>query len=493
MTKKTRYFMAGSAAILVAGLCTGLVAYYGGGFQALSASSGPTELAYVPADAAVIAYADVGAIMSSELRQRIKEAMPMHEQGREEFQRETGIDIERDVQYVVVAVTPGTHSALLIAKGNFNPTELQVLAVQHGGTVETYRDVQLVSTTKEVNGNGQGGTLAFLEPGLVGIGDTASVKRAIDAKLSATSVTSNDEIMTLVRQIEQSHNAWALGRFDVLTSQAQLPEQIAKQLPPVKWFTTGVHINGGVSGMVRVEALDDESAELLRRQLSGALAFGEMMSRSDVRAAAVLKSLQMSGTGKTVELSFTVPGELLQMVLPKPRDRRRTPVITKKRSEHRSAPGRHVTAGPLFLPSPTLYSHAATVKQFVFFYGTLMAGFDRRRRAGIDHKLTYIGRGSIQAALFDLGLYPAAVPAPDRLVWGEVYEVSDPDQVLAALDEIEGYSPGNPDQSLYSRGEADVTLPDRAHARAWVYFYNAPLGQAPRIASGDYLEHVKAR
>ena len=318
MTKKTRYFMAGSAAILVAGLCTGLIAYYGGGFQALSASSGPTELAYVPADAAVIAYADVGAIMSSELRQRIKEAMPMHEQGREEFQRETGIDIERDIQYVVVAVTPGTHSALLIAKGTFNPTELQVLAVQHGGTVETYRDVQLVSTTKEVNGNGQGGTLAFLELGLVGIGDTASVKRAIDAKLSATSVTSNDEIMTLVRQIEQSHNAWALGRFDVLTSQAQLPEQIAKQLPPVKWFTTGVHINGGVSGMVRVEALDDESAELLRRQLSGALAFGEMMSRSDPRAAAVLKSLQMSGTGKTVELSFAVPGELLQMVFPKP-------------------------------------------------------------------------------------------------------------------------------------------------------------------------------
>jgi hypothetical protein len=178
--------------------------------------------------------------------------------------------------------------------------------------------MRLVSTTQEVNGHGQGGTLAFLEPGLVGIGDTASVKRAIDAKLSATSVTSNDEIMTLVRQIEQSHNAWALGRFDVLTSQANLPDQIAKQLPPVKWFTTGVHINGGVSGMVRVEALDDDSAELLRRQVNGALAFAEMMSRSDVRAAAVVKSLQLSGSGKTVELSFTVPAELLQMVLPKP-------------------------------------------------------------------------------------------------------------------------------------------------------------------------------
>ncbi len=129
----------------------------------------------------------------------------------------------------------------------------------------------------------------------------------------------------------------------------------------------------------------------------------------------------------------------------------------------------------------------------VFFYGTLMAGFDRRRRAGIDPKLKYIGRGSIQAALFDLGIYPAAVPAPEGVVWGEVYEMMDPDAVLAGLDEIEGYRPDDPDRSLYTRAQVDVTLPDGTHAVAWVYFYNAPLGRASRIASGDYLEHVKVR
>jgi gamma-glutamylcyclotransferase (GGCT)/AIG2-like uncharacterized protein YtfP len=133
------------------------------------------------------------------------------------------------------------------------------------------------------------------------------------------------------------------------------------------------------------------------------------------------------------------------------------------------------------------------VTNLVFFYGTLMAGFDRRRQAGIDSKLTYIGRGSIRAALFDLGIYPAAVPAPDGRVWGEVYEASDLDPVLAALDHIEGFTPDHPDRSLYIRGETDVMLPDGTQARAWVYFYNAPLGQAPRIPSGDYLEHVKAR
>lgn len=154
-------------------------------------------------------------------------------------------------------------------------------------------------------------------------------------------------------------------------------------------------------------------------------------------------------------------------------------------------PGRRASAG-LFFWQRGMYPRSP-VAELVFFYGTLMAGFDRRRRAGIDGNLTYVGRGSILAALFDLGIYPAAVPAHEGRVWGEVYEISNAPAVLAALDEIEGYRPGDPDRSLYTRGQADVTLPDGSTAPAWVYFYNAPLGRAQRIASGDYLQHVKAR
>ncbi len=133
------------------------------------------------------------------------------------------------------------------------------------------------------------------------------------------------------------------------------------------------------------------------------------------------------------------------------------------------------------------------VAEFVFFYGTLMAGFDRRRRASMDAKLTYLGRGSIQGWLFDLGLYPAAIPASDGRVWGEVYEVADSAAVLAVLDEIEGYRLDDPDRSLYVRSPVAVKMPEGTERTAWAYFYNAPLGQAERIPSGDYLEHVKVR
>jgi gamma-glutamylcyclotransferase (GGCT)/AIG2-like uncharacterized protein YtfP len=133
------------------------------------------------------------------------------------------------------------------------------------------------------------------------------------------------------------------------------------------------------------------------------------------------------------------------------------------------------------------------VKTCVFFYGTLMAGFDRRRRAGIDHRLTYVGRGWVQGHLYDLGLFPAAVPASEGRIWGELYETEHGEPVLAALDEIEGYQHDNPDRSLYQRNLVPVTLPEGLTVDAWVYFYNAPLGGASRIPSGDYHDHFRSR
>ena len=132
--------------------------------------------------------------------------------------------------------------------------------------------------------------------------------------------------------------------------------------------------------------------------------------------------------------------------------------------------------------------------EHVFFYGTLMTPFNRPGRQRVDHHLRYIGRGTIKAALFDLGIYPAAVPVTDEgVVWGEVHETDDPASVLASLDEIEGHRPSEPEQSLYTRVLTDVTLEDGRVQPAWAYFYNAPLGRAERIESGDYLDHLKAK
>jgi gamma-glutamylcyclotransferase (GGCT)/AIG2-like uncharacterized protein YtfP len=133
------------------------------------------------------------------------------------------------------------------------------------------------------------------------------------------------------------------------------------------------------------------------------------------------------------------------------------------------------------------------VTNLAFFDGTLMSGFKRPGRARLDMMLEPAGHGWISAALFDLGIYPAAVPADDTRVWGEVHRMLDVESVLEALDEIEGYCPSQPDVSLYTRTETPVTFDDGRVENAWAYFYNAPLGGAQRIVSGDYLEHLKVK
>jgi hypothetical protein len=331
MTRKTRYFMGGSAAILVAGLGTGLVAYYGGGFPSLSASrSGPSELSYVPADSAVVAFANVREVMDSQLRQRLKQVLPQ-EQGQKEFQQETGIDIEQDIDYVVAAMTtpgsgglPNNANGLVVARGRFNTTQLETLAREHGGVVEEYKGKRLVKLTDGKNETAEVGEqpqpyrnhpvviLAFLEPGLVGIGSETAVRSAIDAQLSAHSIIANNEMMELIADIDQGNNAWAVGRFDAIASQAKLPAEIASKLPAVKTFAVMTHIDGGVTGMLRAETRDDQSADNLRQVVQGLLALGRMSG--DPKALALLNSLQLSGTGKTVALSFAVPSEVLDMI-----------------------------------------------------------------------------------------------------------------------------------------------------------------------------------
>src|ERR1041384_3785099 len=109
MTKRTRYFMFGSVTVLLVGLCTGLVAYYTGmPMGAFGKAEGPSELQYVPADAVLLAYANVQEVMRADLRKKLHSTMAQkhEEQGQEEFQAATGIDIERDVDHVVAFMEP---------------------------------------------------------------------------------------------------------------------------------------------------------------------------------------------------------------------------------------------------------------------------------------------------------------------------------------------------------------------------------------------------
>jgi len=120
--------------------------------------------------------------------------------------------------------------------------------------------------------------------------------------------------MGLVRSLDSGNNAWAVGRFDALTSQAHLPDSVSSRLPAITWFSVGGHVNGGIRGVIRAEARDDEAANNLRDVIRGFMALAKMQSGSKPGLQAMMQSLELGGTGKTVALSFVVPAEVFDVI-----------------------------------------------------------------------------------------------------------------------------------------------------------------------------------
>jgi hypothetical protein len=351
MTRRTRYFLAASSLVLAAIACAGLIAYYGG-IPGLSASRlGPAELEYVPQDAAFVAYANIQDVMQSAVRQRLRERFPRSSEPGE-FGRQTGIDLERDVDYVIAAAMGDDEAreggTLVVARGRFDTVRLEALAREHGGRVEEYRGVRMVvgmrrpgrdradddrieppegsslGPQRDVHGHVHTGALAVLGPGLVAVGQAQGIRQAIDAQQSGRSVTANEELMRILAEIEPGSSAWAVGRAETLRSRQHMPDQVRRQLDAVRWFAASGRIDGGISGTLRAEARDAESAENLRDVVRGLFALARLQAGSKPEWQTILQSLQLGGAGTSVTVSFSLPPNVVDLLAP-PVERKAAP------------------------------------------------------------------------------------------------------------------------------------------------------------------------
>jgi hypothetical protein len=322
MTHRTRYFLVGSGLIVVVGLCTGLVAYYTGHLP-LGAVRGSAELAYVPSDTAAIAYADVRHIMDSEFRQRVRSLIPAGE-GKQQLLAETGIDVERDIDSVVAALGSADGSQqtpVVLVRGRFQPDRIEALARDHGATTEDYRGKRLVIEPASAEPSalvagglkrGPGG-LAFLEPDLLAFGSVARLKAAIDAHATNQSAASTGEIMKLVGGVSTS-DAWVVGRFETLASDGRMASAMRDQLSALQWFSLSADVDQAILCRVHAEAKDDQSGEQIRAVVNGMLGAARMLTNQDPRVATALNSVQASGVGPDIDLSFSVPPEMIDLV-----------------------------------------------------------------------------------------------------------------------------------------------------------------------------------
>lgn len=133
-------------------------------------------------------------------------------------------------------------------------------------------------------------------------------------------------------------------------------------------------------------------------------------------------------------------------------------------------------------------SVVAQMSEYLFVYGSLKRGFGGKEASELANQMKWIGTAQVPGRLYDLGKYVGAIVEKDLdlFVKGELLEIPD-SSVLKRLDEYEEYNPARVLSCLFVRQQVRARVEDGRHVDAWIYVYNRDPGDAPVIASGEYL------
>jgi hypothetical protein len=326
MTKKTRTFVLAAAAVLCIGLAGGLIAYLAYS-RVAGVGAGLDEMRYVPAEVALVAFADVKAVMNSELRRVLMPGIdPESRKGRQMMNDFAGVDVEKQVDHVVAYVAPYIPAdaqaegnpeiprALVLVQGSFDTARIEAFIRERGGAMDEYKGRKIFVRTEA----GHDMAVGLVGSDLIAMGQGDLVRGVIDQSQGAPlakNITSNSEMMTLVRDNAGS-TAWVVGQFSEISRRMRLPSNVAGQVPPVKLVAVKANINGGIRVAIRAEAGDTAAADQLRDVVRAFISLGRLQAGSKPELDTLLKSVELSGTEKTVRLSFALSPETVRAIAP---------------------------------------------------------------------------------------------------------------------------------------------------------------------------------
>ena len=126
----------------------------------------------------------------------------------------------------------------------------------------------------------------------------------------------------------------------------------------------------------------------------------------------------------------------------------------------------------------------------LFVYGTLMRGFDHPMAQLLSRNADFVGEARCGGRLYLVKHYPGLVlsGASDEIVFGELFRLRRPDELLREFDMYEACGEGFVAPTEYIRQLLPVILQDSATVEAWTYVYNWSVAHLPRIASGRFME-----
>lgn len=279
----------------------------------------PELLSLAPPDSQVMAGINIEQVSLSPFGQYLlTESQQQADAGLQKLAEATGFDPRHDLKEILVAANgqPGSKSGIVLARGTFDVPRIVEAAVASGGTVATYKGVQIVQGKSK-----QQESVAFPDSTIAIAGDAANVRAAIDRKSAPTAVSS--ALAVQVNLLSTTEDAWFVSMAPLSQLMPHAANANAQAAGPFAALDKVLQSSGGVKFGANVvlslqavcQTAQDASAlaDVLKSVVSIAR-LNEGSQQSAAAMAALLQSLTVSSDGTTVKVSLSIPEQQLEQM-----------------------------------------------------------------------------------------------------------------------------------------------------------------------------------
>ncbi len=234
------------------------------------------------------------------------------------FVKASGFDPRNDIHEVLIAAAAGQAGdrKLIVVRGTFDPARILEIARSAGGTVESYRGVDILSNGPAAASSPHGIPLAvaFLSGTLAAAGDLDTVRGAVDRRDNGTGPS--PDMLSRADAVSAASDAWFVSKVPVAELAQGMPGSNLSGALQGDALKSIEQASGGAIFGIAVKV----SAELVTRtpadatSLADVLRFLAGLLRTGPQQP-LFSALDLKTEGKTLKLDGSIPEAQLESLL----------------------------------------------------------------------------------------------------------------------------------------------------------------------------------
>ena len=282
----------------------------------------PPEALALPADSSMVMGFDVRALTSSQFYAKFGgEGEPGRVDALAEIERRTGLNPERDIDSVVVAIGPNviahraegqrkrhSESPLVFVTGRFDAARLEASIPESGRASKERRDG--VTIYREPTGKSSG-AVALLDAGILVAGEATAVETFLTNRRTGHGIRDSRELVALLESVEPGSAFWAVGGPSVLSKFTSEVGGAAANLPSVKQVVAYGHFDPEVGMTATAQASDAKSATKIADVVRGFSAMLSLQAGQKAELAQIADSISVATEDDKVHIKATITHDLI--------------------------------------------------------------------------------------------------------------------------------------------------------------------------------------